>query len=79
MGSGTTALVANINNMNSMGYDILPMSKISILAKSSVLKYDLSELENMINLISHTDILSGYTEKPMKSLLQQMPILIIMV
>lgn len=63
MGSGTTALVAILNNMNSVGYDILPMSKISILAKSSVLKYDLSELENMINLISHTDVLSDYTEK----------------
>lgn len=63
MGSGTTALVAILNDMNSVGYDILPMSKISILAKSSVLKYDLSEIGKMINLITHTEVPSDYTKK----------------
>lgn len=63
MGSGTTALVAILNDMNSVGYDILPMSKISILAKSSVLKYDLSELEKMINLISVNEVPTSYSKK----------------
>lgn len=63
MGSGTTALVAIHNDMNSVGYDILPMSKISILAKSSVLKYDLSEIEKMIELITNTEVSTSYTKK----------------
>ena len=32
MGSGTTALVCCLDGINSIGYDILPMSKISINA-----------------------------------------------
>lgn len=63
MGSGTTALVAILNDMNSVGYDILPMSKISILAKSSVLLYDLSEIEKMIDLITNTEFPASYTKK----------------
>lgn len=54
MGSGTTALVACMNGMNSIGFDILPMSKVSIDAKMSVFKYNLQELnllmDNVINL-----------------------------
>lgn len=63
MGSGTTALVALINDMNSIGYDILPISKISLLAKSSAYKYDLSEIEKMINLIANTAVPADYTKK----------------
>ena len=63
MGSGTTALVAILNDMNSVGYDILPMSKISILAKMSVLKYDLSEIEKMIDLIANTEVPASYNKK----------------
>ena len=63
IGSGTTALVALLNDMNSIGYDILPMSKISILAKSSVLKYDLSEVQKLIKLIDSKHIPSGFEKK----------------
>lgn len=63
MGSGTTALVAILNGMNSIGYDILPMSKISILAKSSVLEYDISEIQKMIELISSVIIPANYTKR----------------
>ena len=48
MGSGTTALVARMNGMNSYGYDILPMSKLSILTKSRVYDYDTDELDRML-------------------------------
>lgn len=48
MGSGTTALVARMNGMNSYGFDILPMSKLSILTKSRVYDYDTKELERML-------------------------------
>ena len=49
MGSGTTALVAQMEKLNSVGFDILPMSKISILAKSAVYDYDLDELNSLIS------------------------------
>ena len=48
MGSGTTALVARMNGMNSVGFDILPLSKLSILSKSYVYDYDIDELEKML-------------------------------
>ncbi|MFR9503447.1 MAG: DNA methyltransferase [Rikenellaceae bacterium] len=51
LGSGTTAVVCNILGINSIGYDILPMTKISIDAKKSVMKYDLSELKDLYNAI----------------------------
>lgn len=63
MGSGTTALVAMLNEMNSIGYDILPMSKISIQAKTSVLKYDLSEIKKMINFLDNVKIPADYDNR----------------
>ncbi|MBQ3260099.1 MAG: modification methylase [Alistipes sp.] len=48
MGSGTTALVAQMEELNSIGFDVLPMSKIAILAKSAVYDYDLGELNALI-------------------------------
>ena len=48
MGSGTTALVAQIEGVNSTGFDVLPMSEISILAKSAIFDYDLVELNALV-------------------------------
>ena len=42
IGSGTTALVCRMNGINSIGYDILPMSKVAIDAKEAVYQYDKS-------------------------------------
>lgn len=64
MGSGTTALAAALNNMNSVGYDVLPMSKIAVQAKSSVLEYDLAELEELIDAIGAAIIPSDYVAVP---------------
>lgn len=47
LGSGTTSLVAQIRGVNSVGFDILPTSKIAITAKQFILQYDLSELKSM--------------------------------
>lgn len=47
LGSGTTALVCKMNNINSIGFDVLPMTKISIKAKDSVMEYDLNELHSI--------------------------------
>ena len=37
LGSGTTALVCQMNGINSIGFDILPMSRIAIEAKNNIL------------------------------------------
>ncbi len=63
MGSGTTALVCQMRGINSIGYDILPISKISIKAKSAVLKYDISEIEEMIAKITNLIIPEDYEGK----------------
>ncbi len=49
MGSGTTALVCQMRGYNSIGYDIMPISSVSINAKANTLKYNLSEIKKMIN------------------------------
>ena len=60
MGSGTTALVCAIDGINSIGYDILPMSKLSILAKTSVFKYDVEELEKILEDIKNLTLPENY-------------------
>ena len=47
LGSGTTSLVSQIRGINSIGFDILPTSRIAITAKQNILKYDLLELAKM--------------------------------
>lgn len=44
LGSGTTAMVCQMNGINSIGFDILPMSRIAIEAKKNVFNYNLCEL-----------------------------------
>lgn len=63
MGSGTTALVCQIRGINSIGYDIMPISNVSIQAKAAVLKYNVSEIQQMISDIENLNIPSNYDEK----------------
>ncbi|MGX7140037.1 DNA methyltransferase [Facklamia languida] len=63
IGSGTTSLVAQINNYSSVGFDILPISKISIEAKNNVFNYEIRTLKNIINTIESMAVpksFSGY-------------------
>lgn len=62
MGSGTTALVCQMRGINSIGYDIMPISAVSIEAKSNVLRYDLNELKRLIEEFSEIELPNGYTE-----------------
>lgn len=62
MGSGTTALVAQMSGLHSVGFDILPMSKLSILCKSSVYKYDISELEALYEDVSQLQTPTNYNK-----------------
>lgn len=63
MGSGTTALVCKMMGINSMGFDILPMSKIAIDAKQSILDYDTAELERLIDEIKDLSISGEYKQE----------------
>ena len=56
MGSGTTALVCCLDGINSIGYDILPMSKLSINAKTSVYDYNIIELQLILDEIKNLQI-----------------------
>ena len=55
MGSGTTALVCQMNGINSIGFDILPMSKIAIEAKKNVFKYDVNELSGLLSELKNME------------------------
>lgn len=54
MGSGTTALVAQSMGLNSIGYDVMPLSEIAIKAKSYIYKYNIDELHDFLNLFCAT-------------------------
>ena len=49
MGSGTTALVCQMRGINSVGFDIMPISAVSIKAKANVMRYDTKEIESLIS------------------------------
>ena len=46
LGSGTTSMVCKLRGINSIGFDILPTSKVVVDAKNSIFNYDLNELED---------------------------------
>ena len=63
MGSGTTALVCSMLGINSYGYDILPMSKVAIDAKSAVYEYDIDELQQILEEVKALELPSDYDEE----------------
>jgi len=62
-GSGTTNLVCKMQGINSIGFDILPMSKIAINAKQSVFDYDLSEIKRLISEIENLNMSANYSKR----------------
>jgi len=60
MGSGTTALVCQMRGINSIGYDIMPISAVSIKAKAAVMKYNLNEIQRLIEDVSNLTVPVGY-------------------
>ena len=63
VGSGTTSLVCQMQGINSIGFDILPMSGISIKAKQSVLAYDLAEIKRLISEIENLSMTENYNKR----------------
>lgn len=60
MGSGTTALVCQMRGINSIGYDVMPISAVSIKAKSAVMNYDVSEIRRLIKDVMNLEVPAGY-------------------
>lgn len=50
LGSGTTAITAQMNGVNSIGFDILPMSALAIKAKQSPWEYNLDEMRAFLDM-----------------------------
>jgi site-specific DNA-methyltransferase (cytosine-N4-specific) len=67
LGSGTTSLVAKIHGINSIGFDIMPMTTAAMSAKSNIAHYDISELHGLADYISGLKRPTGY-EKRAKSI-----------
>jgi site-specific DNA-methyltransferase (cytosine-N4-specific) len=63
VGSGTTSLVCKMQGINSIGFDILPMSEIAIKAKQSVLDYNLTEIKQMIMEIERLSMSENYEKR----------------
>lgn len=63
MGSGTTALVCKMRGIDCIGYDVLPLSEISIKAKSDINRYNLEELSLIISEIKKISVPNGYQNK----------------
>ncbi len=62
MGSGTTALVCQMRGINSIGYDIMPISSVSIKAKAAISKYDLNEIKALIKDVEALNVPLAYNE-----------------
>lgn len=60
MGSGTTAMACKIRGIDSIGFDILPMSLIAIKAKQAVFDYNVSELRQLILDIDNLSLPCNY-------------------
>lgn len=63
LGSGTTSLVAQIRGINSVGFDLLPTSKIAISAKQNILNYDLTELKSMREALKIIKVPAKYSKR----------------
>lgn len=62
MGAGTTAVVCQTRGINSIGYDVMPTSAVSLNAKTSVFKYDLSEIRKMITDVWQLNMPDNFVE-----------------
>lgn len=61
MGSGTTALVCQMRGINSIGYDIMPISDVSIKTKADIQKYDINEVKALIKDVEELNVPLNYS------------------
>ena len=63
MGSGTTALVCQMRGINSIGYDIMPISKVAITVKANVMRYNILEIEDLIKSFRSLKMPDDYSRR----------------
>jgi len=63
LGSGTTALVAKLQGLNAIGYDILPMTAIAVNAKQAVFDYKTQELSDLISELERITMPANYSNR----------------
>jgi site-specific DNA-methyltransferase (cytosine-N4-specific) len=63
LGSGTTSLVAQLHGINSIGFDIMPMTTIAMNAKSNIHDYNIAELRDFISYISNLERPNSYQKR----------------
>ena len=63
MGSGTTAYVCSRKGLKSIGFDILPMSKLAVQTKCNIGLFDLNELQQFHDFIDNLKRDSTFCEK----------------
>lgn len=61
MGTGTTNLVCLMRGINSIGYDIMPISGVSVSAKANVMKYNTKEIQRLIEEFSSLQMPDDYS------------------
>ncbi len=62
-GSGTTGLVCQMRGLNSIGFDIMPISSVSIKAKAAVMEYNVVELEKLLGEVRNLTVPNDYRKK----------------
>lgn len=63
MGSGTTALVCCMRGIDSVGFDVMPLSGVSLRAKMAVLDYRTEEIRAMLRDVTALDMPEDYQER----------------
>lgn len=63
LGSGTTCLVAQMNGIDSIGFDIMPMSTVAMYAKGNIVRYDTDELTSFIQFLYKVERPKSYKKR----------------
>ncbi len=63
LGSGTTGLVCRMRGINSIGYDIMPLSSVVVKAKKAVYCYNIQEITNLLQDVERLNTPKGYEGK----------------
>ncbi|MDR3136500.1 MAG: site-specific DNA-methyltransferase [Coriobacteriales bacterium] len=63
LGSGTTALVAQMQGINSIGFDIMPTTAVALFAKGNILRYNVQELHRLADFISGLNRPASYKKR----------------
>ena len=61
IGSGTTALACQMRGINSIGYDIMPISRVSVIAKANIMRYRIVELDQLFIEFSKLELPDNYS------------------